>query len=108
MTPELLTRLRSWLSADESQYECRLSVNEVREIVGALEQAERDRRDKRAGYAAVGEVLDLCQHPPLEWMAMSPELREFKLKVFGLLDLPCCQLGNGIRGEKPQEPESGQ
>ena len=40
MTPELLTRLRSWLSADESQYECRLSVNEVREIVGALEEAE--------------------------------------------------------------------
>ena len=55
MTPALLTRLRSWLSADENQYECRLSVREVREIVGALEAAEelrtafddayKDRRD---------------------------------------------------------------
>ena len=55
MTPELLTRLRSWLSENPETCECRLSVREVREIVGALEAAEelrtafddayKDRRD---------------------------------------------------------------
>lgn len=106
MTPELLTRLQRWLSENPETCECRLSVADILEIVRALDQGDRDRRDKRVGYDAVRKVISLCQHPPDEWLAMSPELREFKLKVFGLLDLPCCQLGNGIRGEKPQEPEA--
>ena len=81
MTPELLTRLRSWLSADESQYECRLSVNEVREIVGALEKsgdwqpietAPRDRWilvwDARLKRCVVVQSMTAIEDGSVDWV----------------------------------------
>jgi len=96
MTPELLTRLRSWLSADESQYECRLSVNEVREIVGELERGERD----SPGAPKMRRIRDVfaCPH-------CSGQIdREVGVWTDQTLRDEIARL----RGEKPQEPEAGE
>jgi uncharacterized small protein (DUF1192 family) len=52
---------------------------------------------KRDAREAVREAMSLCQHTPEEWMAMSPELRDFKLKIFGVLEMRCVNLGYGTR-----------
>jgi hypothetical protein len=36
---------------------------------------------------AVREAMVACQHTPEEWIAMSPELAEFKHKIFGILEM---------------------
>ncbi len=98
---DILTHLRNAARACTETYEVALSINEVRQIVkmvdGQAAEIERHLADKRVGYEATKDVLSRCQHTPDEWQAMHPELRDFKLKIFAMLDLPCCQLGNGIR-----------
>lgn len=108
MTPELLTRLRSWLSADESQYECRLSVNEVREIVGALEAKDADiTRLSTALERLVTRHADLVESGDCGFwdVETEPEMIEARAAL-DALDGPTPE--DGIRGEKPQGPESGQ
>lgn len=61
MTPALLPRLRAMLTADPTRYECCLSLAEVREIVGALEEADGERNQAKGAlavvYALVCEIL---------------------------------------------------
>lgn len=65
--------------------------------IEALE-AEKARLMRAAAQAheAVSEALSLCQHTAEEWMAMSPELRDFKLKIFGTLELRCLNLSFSV------------
>jgi len=96
MTPELLTRLRSWLGADESQYECRLSVNEVREIVGALKATDAALNSLFGAIASFKAVMGA----PGDY---GYETREGQA-LFALYRA----VGQALRpdGEKPHEPEA--
>jgi hypothetical protein len=47
---------------------------------------------------AVSEALSLCQQSAAEWMASSPELRDFKLKIFATLEMRCLNLSHRTRG----------
>lgn len=58
---------------------------------------------------AVREALSLCQHTPQEWIALkanNPDLMNFKLKIFGTLEMPCLNLGYGIRKATGHEVEA--
>jgi len=106
MTPELLTRLRSWLSADENNYECRLSVNEVREIVEALEAKDADiMRLSTALERLITRYVGLVESGDCGFWDVETEPAMIEARAaLDALDGPTA--GNGIRGEKPQEPEA--
>ncbi len=70
-------------------------------------EVEQHLEDKRVAHRAMKQALSLCQHEPSAWLEMEPELREFKLKIFGILDVPTCQAGNGIRGDVDAAAEGG-
>lgn len=54
---------------------------------------------KAAALDAVVDVMRLCQHAPEEWLAMSPELRDFKQSVMNALEIRCLNLGFGLESQ---------
>lgn len=94
MTPALLTRLRSWLSADENKYEGCLSINEVREIVEALERGERD----SPGAPKMRRIRDVFACPHCS--------KQIDREVAVWTDQALRDEIARLRGEKPQEPEA--
>ncbi len=91
----------------------------IMDIASALSEADAKAREECAKIVsrhvqhkaeageAVREALSLCQHSPEEWMAMPAELREFKLRVFGTLEMRCLNLGPPQRlGEEAQRADT--
>jgi hypothetical protein len=66
----------------------------ARQFLRAREEIARHVQHKAEAGQAAREALSLCQHSPEEWMAMSAELREFKLKIFSTLEMRCLNLGS--------------
>lgn len=58
-------------------------------------------------YGAIQDALRLCQHSAEQWNCMSPELRDFKLKIFETLELRCLNLRPLAATRQTEEPCSG-